>query len=76
MSDTLDLVTEHVDLLMQARVQTVKNSLTTRQFLPRGHCHYCKEPVLDGQVYCDEDCATDHNDELEAAIRNHGSHQC
>lgn len=76
MSDTLDLVTEHADLLLQARLQTVKNSLTARKFQPCGRCYYCEEPVQEGQVYCDDDCATDHNAEQVAAVRNHGSHAC
>jgi len=76
MSDTLDLVTEHTDLLLSAGVQTVKNNLAVRKFPPCGTCYYCQEKVKDGQVFCDDDCASDHHAQLQAAVRKHGHHRC
>ena len=35
-----------------------------------GHCFNCNEPLHDGLLYCDKDCAIDHERETESQKRN------
>lgn len=76
MSDELDRVAEHAVLLINAQIQTVKNSLSQRVLQPRGMCHYCDSAVGAEQLYCDDDCANWHAEEEAARVRNHGVRPC
>ena len=39
------------------------------QIKPNGACHYCLAPVGPRQLFCDSDCAADHDRELRRALR-------
>lgn len=52
-----------------AKLQQMHNDLAAAKrrpgpdIRPNGHCHYCGEDILAPKLYCDSDCADDHDRE-------------
>ena len=43
-----------------AHKERAKNVIGT---VPKGTCHYCDQPVGQGELYCDDECQHDHVEE-------------
>ncbi len=36
-----------------------------KALISTGHCHYCTEPLPHGGLFCDADCVTEYDREME-----------
>lgn len=61
-SDVSDRATLEEQRSLEAAVEVAKQALAHRKYQPRGCCHNCNEafPAGDERIFCDSDCATDH----------------
>ena len=66
MSDILEKSAEHQELILQSLI-TAKKS--TGGITPNGKCHYCLEEVASPKLFCDGDCATDHDRLTDKSFR-------
>ena len=56
MADDLDRAAEREEIARTSALLTCKKPAGP---VPNGTCHYCDEPVADGQRWCDEHCRED-----------------
>lgn len=60
MADIIDNANNHAELFLQSALsKRMQISLK-----PCGRCHYCNEVVSAAHLYCDSECAKDHEEEL------------
>lgn len=68
MPDEIDLASEQSERwLAQALANQAANG--SARLTPKGSCHYCetdfdkKDPDFEKKLFCDKDCAADHEEE-------------
>lgn len=44
----------------ERNIAAIRNRSQTRELHPNGTCHFCEEPVSGEKLFCDSDCADDH----------------
>lgn len=65
MSDEVDLTTERMEIEMPALLEASKK-FVAGELKPIGACHFCGAQLAGDELYCDEDCAHDHQRERNA----------
>lgn len=65
MADEIDMANEMADLHLKNALLNVR---AQPKLPPKGVCYYCDSKVNEQQLYCNKDCADDHEKELR--IRN------
>jgi hypothetical protein len=65
MADEIDMANELAEL---ALTHALRNIAAAPRLPPKGFCYYCDAPVEGAQLFCDKDCANDH--EKEQKIKN------
>lgn len=63
-SDSSDRATLEEERELERRIELSRQAVSQRSLQPIGKCHSCYEPFPDGKddprLFCDGDCATDH----------------
>lgn len=65
MADEIDMANEMADLHLKTALANVR---AQPKLPPKGECYYCESKVEGEKLYCDADCASDH--EKEQRLRN------
>lgn len=68
-ADVFDSVAVAVELETLANIEIAreqaKKHLETQKLTATGECHYCRNNVSDGELFCDDECHADWVDEEE-----------
>lgn len=58
-ADPIDAAQNIQDGVVAMTIQAIRNK--PRELLPKGSCHWCKEPLESLQLFCDTDCNHDYD---------------
>ena len=67
MSDEIDMANDLAELALNIALRNM--STAVRKLEPKGACYYCEGKVTPLQLYCDSDCASDHEKEQKIKAR-------
>lgn len=58
--DQIDQAEQSIELVKSSKINEIRKQTMTK--LPyTGFCHYCDEPVKEGALFCDANCAEDYD---------------
>lgn len=60
MADILDQAQLHTENELQEAIIAARSTPVTPGVKPEGYCHYCFEDIEEPQLFCNADCATNH----------------
>lgn len=58
--DDADRAEEKIENTISAGIEDARYHLVNRELTPCGACHWCGEYVRGSQLFCDNECASDH----------------
>lgn len=62
-ADVFDSVSVAIEMETQANIvlarEQAKKDLETQKLIATGECHYCKNNVTEGELFCDDECRAD-----------------
>ena len=62
MADVTDIADERYGAQHERNIEEIRKAAQRRELDPKGRCHFCERDFgpADLRVFCDADCATDH----------------